>query len=192
MSNKKTFYLKNMLSQSCIKLIEMAFGLQQHVEVNAVEIGKVVLSYSNEISLATIEKLFLELGFEVIHDPDLEMVEKAKIAAFELIFKASNTSSLIRNSEYVSEKLQLPYDKISRVFSRVTGVKFEKYIILLKIERAKEMIASGDYSISEIAYLMEYSSVQYFSNQFKKIVGVTISTFKSDPNAHRIPINQLI
>ncbi len=192
MSQRKTLFLKNMFSQSCIRLIQLAFKNHNYIKLESVELGTVKFLVLVDLEDVLLNQLFADLGFEVVQDPDTELVEKAKVAAYEIVFKASNSSSLIRNSDYVSDKLQVPYDKISRVFSKVTGVKFEKYIIMLKMERAKEMMSSREYTVSEIAYIMGYSSVQYFSNQFKKVVGVTVSKFKEQPNAFRVPVNELV
>ncbi len=193
MQKTETFYLKNMVSNSCIKLIELYFNTKKDVSIKRIVLGEVILSYDGSIIVrGEIIKSFHDLGFEVINDPHVEIVEKIKIAAIELIFKSFNTNSLIRNSDYISEKLQLPYDKISRIFSQVTGIKLEKYIILLKLEKAKEMLLTKEFNISEIAFMMDYSSVQYFSNQFKKHVGVTISQYKTNPAAFRKSLEELL
>jgi len=193
MEKKETFFLKNMFSSSCIKLIELVIGKKEGIQIVSIKLGVLTLQYTPSIvDEKTIIKWLEELGFGIIIDPDQEIVEKTKLAAFDLIFRSLNTSSLIRNSDYISEILQLPYDKISRVFSQVTGVKLEKYIILLKIEKVKEMLTENEYSLSEIAFMMDYSSVQYFSNQFKKIVGVTITQFKESPQKYRVSIDSFI
>ena len=182
-----------MFSNSCIKLIELDFNSKKGVTLNNISLGEVSLEYDDTVvSKNQIANWFKDLGFDLIIDPNVEIVEKTKIAAIELIYKSFNANSLIRNSEYISEKLQLPYDKISRVFSQVTGTKLEKYIILLKLEKAKDLLLGNEYTVSEIAFMMDYSSVQYFSNQFKKNVGVTISQFKDAPQAYRKPLETII
>jgi AraC family transcriptional regulator len=188
-----TFYLKNMLSYSCIKLIEMVFIQKESVRLLSIVLGEVSVEYDNEIiSKNQIIDIFKDLNFDIVRDPDVEIVEKTKIAAIEIIHKSFNANSLIRNSEYISDKLQLPYDKISKVFSQVTGSTLEKYIILLKIEKAKEMIVNNEYNLSEISYMLGYSSVHYLSNQFKKSTGVTVSQFKDNPSAYRKKLEELI
>jgi len=193
MNKTETFYLKNMFSNSCIKLIELYFKSIEGVVITDISLGIISYTY-NDAAVSNVEIInwLQELGFGVIVDPNVEIVEKTKIAAIELIYKSFNANSLIRNSEYISDKLQLPYDKISRVFSQVTGTKLEKYIILLKLEKAKELLLGNEYSVSEIAFMMDYSSVQYFSNQFKKNVGVTISQFKEAPEMYRKPLESII
>ena len=189
----KVFFLKNMLSNSCIKLIDLFCASREGVDVDKVVLGEVKLTYDNAVmSIDKITDCFKKIGFDIIVDPNVEIVEKIKIAAIELIYMSFNANSLIRNSDYISDKLQLSYDKISRIFSQVTGVKLEKYIILLKMEKAKEMLYRNEYTVSEIAFMMDYSSVQYFSNQFKKHVGVTISKFKETPEMYRKSLESLI
>lgn len=193
MITQDTFYLKNMLSYSCIKLIEMVFIQKESVRLLSIVLGEVSVEYDNEIiSKNQIIDIFKDLNFDIVRDPDVEIVEKTKIAAIEIIHKSFNANSLIRNSEYISDKLQLPYDKISKVFSQVTGSTLEKYIILLKIEKAKEMIVNNEYNLSEISYMLGYSSVHYLSNQFKKSTGVTVSQFKDNPSAYRKKLEELI
>ena len=53
------------------------------------------------------------------------------------------------------------------------------------------MIDEDEYSLSEIAYMMDYSSVQYLSNQFKKITGVTVSSYKSGSEIAKRGIEEL-
>lgn len=189
----KTFYLRNMLSNSCVKLVEMYFANFEDIEIKKISLGEVELSYDEEkVKLELIEEKFSELGFTIISDQNESIVEKIKIAAIELIFKANNMSSLIRNSEYISERVQLPYDKLSKIFSTSTTTTLEKYIILLKIERVKELLSSNEYNLSEISYILGYSSVQYLSNQFRKTTGITVSQFKNGEPLERIPLENLL
>jgi len=182
-----------MISNSAIKLIEMYFNGITSIEINNITLGKVSLTYNkSEISLAKITHHFNELGFQEIVNPNIILVEKIKLAAIELIYLANNTSSLIRNSQYISDRVQESYPKISKVFSDETGVTLEKYLILLKIEKIKELVIQDELSLSEIAYMLDYSSVQYLSNQFKKTTGYTVSQFKKLEHKQRIPLEDLI
>ncbi|MDD2564763.1 MAG: AraC family transcriptional regulator [Salinivirgaceae bacterium] len=190
---KVEILLKNMLARSCIKLLEFAFKNKPAVIITHVELGKISLKYNPEnITLEEIMFIINDLGFDSISDPEEIIVERIKQAAIELIFYANNTNSLIRNSDYISQKLQLPYQRLSKIFSRTTGKTLEKYIIMLKIEKAKEMIAKNQYSLSEIAFMLDYSSIQYLSNQFKTVAGVTLSEFKESPLKYRIPLEDLL
>ncbi|HUM51510.1 MAG TPA: AraC family transcriptional regulator [Chitinophagales bacterium] len=185
--------LQNMASKSCIKLIELFFTHKDGVHVKTVFLGEANLVFdSNKITEKEIALCFQQLGFNVINDPEVEIVEKIKVAAIELIYYANNTNSLIRNSDYISERVQLPYERISKVFSKITNTTLEKYIILLKIEKAKELLLKNDFTLSEISYMLGYSSVHYLSNQFKKVTGFSVSQYKGLEDPHRIPLENLL
>ena len=193
MAEPKTYYLKNMLSNSCIKLIQLKLTLLKGVTLTQIRIGEISFTIDYKaIKEADLIKEIRALGFEPIIEIDQILTEKIKQAAVELIFYSYNTNSLIRNSDYISEKLQLSYDKLSKVFKKQTKSTLEKYIILLKIEKAKEMLTHGEFTVSEISFMLGYSSVHYLSNQFKKTTGITISKFKVNPNKYRIPIENLL
>lgn len=182
-----------MVSKSCIKLIDLYFSTQDAVQIKKTDCGEVELTFdSKQISDFKIKAHFEKLGFAVLTRPNDILVEQIKTAAIELIFLSNNTSSLIRNSDYIQERVQQPYSKISSVFSLETGVTLEKYLILLKIEKTKELLINDEYSLSEISYMLGYSSVQYLSTQFKKITGLTVSQFKKEGHYQKTPLEELV
>ena len=67
------------------------------------------------------------------------------------------------------------------MFSKKEGITIERYVILQKVEKIKELLTYGELTISEIAYMLDYSSVQHLSAQFKKITGVSPTAFKNGP-----------
>ncbi|MCC7030562.1 MAG: helix-turn-helix transcriptional regulator, partial [Chitinophagaceae bacterium] len=64
------------------------------------------------------------------------------------------------------------------IFSETTFTSIENFIILQRIERAKQEIVEGKYTLTEIAWKLNYSSVAHLSNQFKKTTGLTPSAFQ--------------
>ena len=101
MQKKETIRLKNMFSRSCMKLIELSCHAKEGVKILKIYLGEVRLEYDDtKILKIQLIKCLEELGFESIKNPEEELVEKTKIAAIELIYKALNSNSLIRNSEY--------------------------------------------------------------------------------------------
>lgn len=183
-----------MVSRSCLRLVKLYFESIEGVTIRAVRLGHVSLDYEqNKIHLRQIEVHFERIGFKVIKEEDNQIVEDIKNAAIELIHWSNNTNSLIRNSDYISEKLEIPYTRLSKLFSQHYPITLEKYIILLKMEKVKTMLIEKNYSLSEIAYYMGYSSVHYLSSQFKKNTGQTVSSFKktASPTA-LIPLDDIL
>jgi AraC-like DNA-binding protein len=94
-------------------------------------------------------------------------------------------------SDYLSEKLECDYAKVSHLFSKTKGTTIEHFIILHKIERIKELILYDDLNLSEIADLMNYKSLSHLSKQFKQITGLTPTFFKNLPRKHRINLEDI-
>lgn len=64
-----------------------------------------------------------------------------------------------------------------RIFKKETGVTPERYLMMLRVENAKELIRRG-YSFKEAATLSSFSNVYYFSRLFRQLVGVTPSEYR--------------
>lgn len=63
------------------------------------------------------------------------------------------------------------------IFVKIYGVPPSKYIANLRISRAKELLSSGMYSVSETAHMCGFEDVSYFSRCFSRITGVAPSEY---------------
>ena len=97
----------------------------------------------------------------------------------------------VNYSVYISQKLNLNYTYLANLFAEVKGTTIEQFIIIHKIEKVKELIIYDELSLTDIAALMQYSSVAHLSKQFKKITGLTPSHFKLLKNKRRNPLEDL-
>lgn len=166
-----------MSCQCCLKLVSRIFR-DAGVEVNHIELGEADVSFDPEqVSLEQITTLLAEDGFELLHDKEDQLVEQIKNAVINLV-QYSTYNAMVRNSDYLVERFDLSYQYISSIFSKHEHLTLEKFIIQQKIDKVKELIHQGELSLSEIAYMMGYSSVQYLSTQFKSVTGITVSDFK--------------
>ena len=104
------------------------------------------------------------------------MVQKIKDAIIELVYMDDNNN--FKSSVFLAEKLNHSYGYLSNVFSEVTYSSIENFIILQKIERAKQLMLVNEMSLTEIAFLLNYSSVAHLSTQFKNTTGITPSAFQ--------------
>ena len=62
------------------------------------------------------------------------------------------------------------------------GSTIEKYYLVQKIEKVKELLVYNDLILTDIAYKLHYSSVAHLSNKFKKLTGLIPSRFKNLKN----------
>ena len=116
-------------------------------------------------------------GLELLDDKKTILIERIKNVIVEMVHYTDEIPK-VNYSDYISEKLHHDYTYLSNIFSEVKGITIQQFIINHKIERVKELLLYDDLNLTEIAYLLNYSSVAHLSNQFKKVTGLTPSYFK--------------
>jgi AraC family transcriptional regulator len=184
-------FIRNMMCSCCIRAVREDLT-KLGITVLDVKLGEATIVYDPEkISKDQIEVVLNELGMGLIADKDEIVVEQIKQTIIELVHYMNNVDSIVRKSEYLVEKMGKSYQTLSKLFSKTEPITLEKYIILQKIERVKELAMEDKISLSEIAWMMDYSSPHHLSNQFKIITGISLSDFKKDPAAHKKSINNL-
>lgn len=129
-----------------------------------------------EDKLTEITQLLNSYGIEIIENQKSVLVQKIKDAIHEMIF--SDEAPSVKASVYLSEKLNHSYGYLSNLFSEVTYTSIENFIIMQKIELAKQLIVNDKLSLTEIAFRLNYSSVAHLSAQFKNTTGITPSAFQ--------------
>jgi len=137
-----------------------------------------------------IRTALLKSGLELMDDKKAVLIEKIKNVIVEMVHYNDELPKT-NFSDYISEKLNYDYTYLANLFSEVQGTTIEKFIILHKIERVKELIIYDELSLTEIAWNMHYSSVAHLSNQFKKMTGLTPSHFKKLKNKRRKAIEDI-
>lgn len=144
----------------------------RYTEGGEIEIGDDI----PEDSLSQLEVSLSRYSIELLKDDKSRLVQRIKNLLVELVYDSRQQQKTL--SHYLTEKLGFSYGYISGVFATHTFSSIEKYIILLKTERAKRLIIEDQFSLKEISSMLSYSSVGHFSKQFKKTTGITISAFK--------------
>jgi len=183
-------YIKNMVCGRC-KLIVRKELEKLGLLVRAIELGEVELAEPIDEEMKKHVSIRLNsFGFELISDKRSKTIEQVKNLIRELVHDKNNEIEM-NLSDYLRQKTNSDYNTLSNLFSEVEGITIEKYFILQKIERVKELLMYDEMSLSEIAYALNYSSVAYLSNQFKKITGLTPSHFKNLKNNMRKHIDEL-
>ncbi|KUJ59713.1 AraC family transcriptional regulator [Flavobacteriaceae bacterium CRH] len=159
-----SLFLKEKLEEQNMNFTTLGFGeieLDENLSVEALEALK------NNLN---------PFGFEVVENQKSVLVQKIKDAIIELVYMDDNNN--FKSSVFLAEKLNHSYGYLSNVFSEVTYSSIENFIILQKIERAKQLMLVNEMSLTEIAFLLNYSSVAHLSTQFKNTTGITPSAFQ--------------
>jgi len=143
-----------------------------------VSLGEVELAEQpGEKQLSALTGRLEELGFELLDDKKQKQIETVKNLIIQKV-QQGDIEEHFSMSQYLSASLNKDYAYITRLFSEVEGVTIEHFFILQKIEKVKEWLIYDEWTLSEIAWKLGYSSVAHLSAQFKKTTGLTPSDFK--------------
>lgn len=185
-----TIFIKHMVCDRCIMVVQNELD-KLGLPVKDIKLGEVVLERdptpSENIAL---NQSLQSLGFAVIDDKKSRLIEKIKNIIIDLVHHQDNEAKT-NLSIILSDILQHDYSHLSNLFSEVEGTTIEKYFIAQKIEKVKELLVYDELSLSEIAERLNYSSVAYLSNQFKKVTGLTPSHFKQIGTNKRTSIDKV-
>ena len=162
------------------------------IDYNNIQLGEVELTspITNE-QLEALRPQLSQLGFELLDDKKSAIITRIKTAVIRLIHNNEIAELNKKLSVLLSEKLGMDYHYLSTLFSSTEGVTIEKYVILQRIEKAKELLIYDEMNLNEIADTLGYSSVQHLSQQFKKITGLTPTHFKKLKENRRKPLDQV-
>lgn len=185
-----TLFIKNMVCNRCIMVVQNELD-KLGLPVKNISLGEVILEKDpSPEEKKNLEEVLLPLGFQLIDDKKSRIIERIKNVIIDLVHHQDNDAKT-NLSDVLSSKLHHDYNYLSNLFSEVEGVTIEKYFIAQKIERVKELLVYDELSLSEIAFLLNYSSVAYLSNQFKKVTGLTPSHFKQIRADKRKPLDEV-
>jgi len=173
-----TLHIKNMVCDRCITTVEQTLT-KLEVPFEKVVLGNAFLTTAiDDIDIDLLDAELQAAGFELIRDKKQKFVEDIKNIIVDFIHYSDDKDMKINFSDYLSEKLNKDYSYISGVFSELEKITIEKYIILHKVERVKELISYDNLNFSEIAYRLNYSSIAHLSGQFKRVTDLTLSQYK--------------
>lgn len=179
-----------MVCPRCIEAVSSILtGLK--IPYSNVRLGEVELvSQLNKEKKEILANKLKKKGFSLIDNRKSQLIEKMKNLVVSKIYHSSEGLN-VKWPGYISEKLHFDYKYLSSLFSSVESITFEQYIINQKIERIKELIVYDELTLNEIAFQLNYSSVAYLSNQFKKVTGMTPTQFKKSVAKNRKFLNEI-
>lgn len=183
--------IKNMVCNRCIMVVRQELE-KMNLTPTHIQLGEVELKEDlSDIQISNLRDQLADKGFELLDDRKTMIVEKVKNIIVEVIHGRNEVDLKTNFSHLIQQVLNMDYSYISSLFSNTEGVTIEQYIILQRIERAKELLVYNELTLSEISYKLGYSSVQHLSTQFKKVTGLTPSHFKKIKENRRKPLDQL-
>lgn len=178
MQDQKTFLVKGMVCNRCITVLKASLE-ELGLVVQDISLGKVdVIGMGNLKSEDQLNSVLDKLDFKIVIDRNQKIVNEIKIVIDSIFDTLIYSETKVKFSRLLPSKLNLNYDTLSSIFSRTEGLTLENYIIEKRIDKIKEFLVYTDYPLTQISFLMGYSSVFHLSSQFKEITSQNPSSYR--------------
>jgi AraC-like DNA-binding protein len=183
-------YIRNMVCARCVASVKIALA-SCGLATDEVTLGQAIIpGEMTSRQYAQLKTSLLNGGLELIEDRKAVLIEQIKNTIVEMIY-TDQDGSRDKFSVCLSRKLGYNYTYLANIFSLANGKSIEHFRILHKIEKVKELLERDEFTLSEIAWKLHYSSVAHLSSQFKRVTGATASDFKRLNLHTRVGIDHL-
>lgn len=129
----------------------------------------------NELKKAVDKVFTILMKVTVVQDKELSYTERAQ----QYILERIQTNIRVYD---IAESIGISVDYLSKMFKKDTGTAIKDYIAEIKVEKAKQLLASTGKTVSEVAWDTGYDSVSNFIQVFKKYTNMTPSEYKKEAN----------
>jgi AraC family transcriptional regulator len=171
--------IKGMVCERCVSVIKEGIA-NLGFEIAKISLGKLSLKTDiDKEGYSQIDHFLSENGFELISNRQVRIVNHTKELINEVFGQNVKYDAKLKFSSLISETLHLNYDSISELFTKIEGITLEKYIITKRLEKVKELLVYTEFTLTEIAYITGFSSINHLSRQFKELTGFSPTHFKS-------------
>lgn len=182
--------IRNMVCKSCIKVLTQDLD-EINIPYDRILLGEVRLKRAlTDQELSKMKAKIAEDGFQILDNKKQKTVEMIKVVIRDIV-QNYEKNNLRDFTKIIAKKLGTEYANLSTLFSHEEQVTIERYLILTKLEKVKELLLYNESTLSEIAVKLAYSNVHHLSSQFKKIVGLTPREFKKQIQTGRKSLDKL-
>ncbi|WP_290795717.1 helix-turn-helix domain-containing protein [Flavihumibacter sp. UBA7668] len=180
MNGAYTYHVKNMVCERCIVIVKnilSSLQIEAKLALGKISVAqKLMPSYERGL----VERL-RSVGLDLIESRVSLLIEGVKQAVRDYIALGIDARQY-KLSGFISSRLSYDFGYLSDLFSKEEEITIERYYILQRMEKVKELIAHDQLTLSEISYETGFSSVHHLSAQFKKFTGLTPSQYKAAGN----------
>jgi two-component system, response regulator YesN len=160
-----------------IDIVNSVFKTILNIKTSAEDFSDFSFKFFKQMNfLQTVDETYIWLSDTIIKIIDTlesyKNIKKRKIIEKALEYINNHYTEQITLNN-VSDVLFMNASYFCKIFREEMGEPFTKYFINLRIQKAKELMTDPTLKIYEIAGMVGYTDVQYFTKIFKSIQGVT-------------------
>lgn len=164
-----------------ICLYRLAGVVGKTASAYGVEAGSVILDFTEAIGSRSpdCKKLALSMCTYVFEQINRNADKSLILLESEIVdYIRANCCKKNISIQGISEKFSIPAMIVSKIIKKKTGMKFNDYINLLRIEYAKKLFANSNMKVTAVCEEAGYSDYGYFIRKFKELTGILPSDYK--------------
>ncbi len=159
----------------CMEISKAMFGASVKKEIYSFERSLETI-YRSE-TLEDLKRYMLDL-FEQGGELREQTTDAKRKAIEDVIDIIASEYGSDLSLELLADKVYLSPNYLSHLFKKQTGVNINKYITMIRMERARQLLSTTNQKIVHIGQSVGYPSFSYFSSLFKTHVGVSPSQYR--------------
>jgi AraC-type DNA-binding domain-containing proteins len=138
-------------------------------------------NYNRSLTALKLSELFIELSRAYLQkhlQSSMKRTTKGAIKAYELLdFIHQHYPDKITGSD-IEARFDCNFDHMNRMFNKITGYSITHYVNKVRVNQAQELLRTTHLTVGEIAELVGFNDIYYFSKIFKKYVGFSPAYYK--------------
>jgi AraC-like DNA-binding protein len=146
---------------------------------NIIALHEILGSISDADNKEDLQQNLLRFVYLFFDDPPEKTVEGEGVSPKIKKYIQNNYTDINLNLTMIADSIDLSEKYISKLFKMETGQGLLHYIGAVRIQRAKELLNGGEYTLNEISEMVGYASIKTFRRVFRKIEGVNPSDYKT-------------
>ena len=158
------------------------------LDSSLIDLADALLTEQDQFQQELILQLLLNKCCKLDATPTVINNEKTGIFSKAITIMERYTDSTITVDD-LAKMLRVSLSYLKRVFWKYTSIGVHEYYLMLKINKAKQLLLSG-YSITRTAKMLSFSSQPYFSTTFKRVTGISAKAFSKGIDTHTSPHRQ--
>lgn len=165
LTNDKPFYLFETLTSEMMRIIKNIYDLI----INDEQFLMTKLHYKTmelfALYLEKVELRELNTSLSKLNHKDIERIFNVRK---QIIDSLPNKITIVQ----LAQQHNMSVRKLQQLFLQIFGENISQFALTEKMNRAKELLNTKQYSVSEIGYSLGYSNLSHFSKAFKKQFGI--------------------
>jgi two-component system, response regulator YesN len=174
---KNGIYLPSDIKKDACSILSMVFMKQISAPILLEKCHELNTTETLEELISTLERLISECNQQTIenkkkHSTDNELIDKA----LEYIHQNYTEEMTLQR---IADHIHISRNYFSIIFKKYIDKNFIDYVIELRVNKAKELLAGTALKIYEVAEKSGFNDVKYFSKVFKKLTGFSPVDFRA-------------